>query len=696
MRHGVLRRRSKRRPAKKVRFGKRTMKWGGDGSQDASAAEGGGGGGGAAGAEVANTPEANVDGFLVPPAAEGGGAAGGGAAPPMGTPPEVAPEALAAAPAVVVLPAAPGTPIGYRIWNVIFHSTILYIEAMSAQGVKIRVKQLCAFVWNMLGLISYQGNPLTFYISQSTTYFVVQLVAGANFAQEIFTDFIGGGIAYLRTRAIEAGGIALGILQPILAPVGVLINLTGRAAVNIAPLAPPVALIAWMGTTRSALGDVNWLTDTISNNAQMMDAAVRQSISARYAAAIAAMSNPGAFIPTAEAMDQYAARVSGGERALYLVRRAITFQTNIAASATQLATASAPTATGAAVTVFVYTRGGAVNTYAVLSPILEKMWGMSSSAIAQTISGLRGFAIRMYQGGTIVAQTIGWALDNVREVFIHSYRQIARGGSDSSQSSVASSVSIISADARGRIAAAGGGGTATSAKSAQAATTIISGIESAVLAAEGQVDDGNAEAMGSSAAEGEEIIGVLRAAAMLATPGTVNGAIGERIVQVAARGGSTVEASGTVMKKQLTAMANIDVDVDGGENPEKRQRGDSGSGEMAETALEELISQDSPLLVDEDRDAMLSPPTAGGGGGRAMDEEEEEVNAMLGAMRGGEEEGEAAAVMSQEPLEEGEIREGGDEGGRRTRRRRRNAAKAKRGKRKTVKKRKARRVNKKR
>jgi len=42
MRHGVLKRRSKRRPVKKVRFGKRTMKWGGAGGQDAAAAGGGG------------------------------------------------------------------------------------------------------------------------------------------------------------------------------------------------------------------------------------------------------------------------------------------------------------------------------------------------------------------------------------------------------------------------------------------------------------------------------------------------------------------------------------------------------------------------------------------------------------------------------------------------------------------------------
>lgn len=41
MRHGVLRRHSKRRPVKKVRFGKRTMKWGGAGGQDAAAGGGG-------------------------------------------------------------------------------------------------------------------------------------------------------------------------------------------------------------------------------------------------------------------------------------------------------------------------------------------------------------------------------------------------------------------------------------------------------------------------------------------------------------------------------------------------------------------------------------------------------------------------------------------------------------------------------
>ena len=682
MRHGVLRRRSKRRPVKKVRFGKRTMKWGGAGSQDVAA--GGGAAGGGEGQVIENaTPGAVVDGFTVPPPLAD-------ETPPMGSRPEVAPEAVATA---VVLPASPGTPIGYRIWNVIFHSTILYIEAMAAQGLKIRVEQLCAFVWNMLGLISYQGNPLTFYISRSTTYFVVQLVAGANFAQEIFTDFIGGGIAYLRTRAIEAGGIALGILQPILAPVGILINLTGRAALNVAPLAPPVALIAWMGTTHSALEDVNWFTSTIANNARDMDQEARRIVAAQYAAAIVAMSNPGAFIPTPEAMDEYAAMVSGGGRALYLVRRAITFQTNIATSASQLATASAPTATGAAVTVFVYTRGGAVNTYAVLSPILEKMWGMSSSAIAQTISGLRGFTIRMYQGGTIVAQTIGWALDNVREVFIHSYRQIANGGSqsDSSQSSVVSSISIISNDARRRISSsvAAGGGTSTSAKSAQAADAIISGIEDAVAESE-TVKDGNAEALGSSAAEGEEIIGALRAAAMLATPGTPNGTIGQRIVQAAAGGGNAMQSLGTVMTKQLTAMANIDVDVDGSETPEKRQKGDSGSGEMVGSDAEELISQESPLLVDEDMGAILSPPRAGGD--MMQEEEVDERNAMLGAMRG---EGDGEGDREDEPLEDGEIREE-DMGGRRTRRRRRNATKAKRGKRKTIKKRKPRRVNKKR
>jgi len=218
---------------------------------------------------------------------------------------------------------------------------------------------------------------------------------------------------------------------------------------------------------------------------------------------------------------------------------------------------------------------------------------------------------------------------------------------------------------------------------------IISGIEDAVAESE-TVKDGNAEALGSSAAEGEEIIGALRAAAMLATPRTPNGTIGQRIVQAAAGGGNAMQALGTVMTKQLTAMANIDVDVDGSENQEKRQKGDSGSGEMVGSDAEELISPESPLLVDEDRGAILSPPRAGGD--IMQEEEDNERNAMLGAMDG---EGDGEGDTEDEPLEDGEIREE-DMGGRRTRRRRRNATKAKRGKKKTIKKRKPKRVNKKR
>jgi len=756
MRHGVLRRRSKRRPAKKVRFGKRTMKWGGAGSQDASAAGGGGGGaagGGAEGQVVENaTPYDIVDGFRIPPA-EGGVASG---PPPMGTPPEASPEAVDEA---VVLPVAPGIPIGYRIWNVIFHSTILYIEAMAAQGLKIRVQQLCAFVWNMLGMIHVMhrgtSTPLTYFISETTTALTVQLVAGANFATELFSDFVGGGMTYLYGRAVEAGGIALGLLQPVLMPLGVLINLAGRAAVNVAPLAPPVALIAWMGVSESALADVNWLIDTMSNAATATNANTRRIITERYGDAITRMTTARNFLSDSAQIDAYAGQIAagipGGTSALFYVRRAVNFQANIVRNAGAGAAASAPAATA----VFVYTVNTTVRTYGVLNYLLEELWGVSFTILQTGMYWGYKVVYKVAQGVACVGREIGRGVDVLKQYLLYTIaiatNPARRDGA--SISSGGSSISSISSRGSQRIAGLITNGKVDDALGQEAQqflgklqAEVDDKEESLSPAAGGGAAGGGAaggggggaetvEAAADVAAVDAELMAFVSAAADLASRSnqTVEFVLSAKASEEGAAGGGG--RMGSVLQAQMQRMEDAVGKITGGaaeaapiesvivedQNPEAnivalaQGAGVTLEGNqvrpVASATLTRLDSSSQEAFID---DEVMSPPTnhqktffkRGTKRGASRDEEEEEeTHDMLGAMgmtrnveQRREEEEEVMGGEGEDAAEEEEEEEKdmGGMGGRRTRHRRRNAAKAKRGKRKTIKKRKARRVNKKR
>jgi hypothetical protein len=632
---------------------------------------------------------------------------------------------------------------------------------MAAQGLKIRVEQLCTFVWNMLGMIHvmHRGTPtpLTYFISETTTALTVQLVAGANFATELFSDFVGGGMTYLYARAVEAGGIALGLLQPVLAPLGVLINLGRGVAASVAPLAPPVALIAWMGMSASALDDVNWLIDTMSNNATAINANTRRIITERYGDVITRLTTARNFLSDSAQIDAYAgqiaARITGGEFVLFYVRRAVNFQANIVRNAGASAAASAPAATAA----FVYTVNQTVRTYGVLNYLLEELWGVSFTILQTGMYWGYKVVFKVAQGVACVGREIGRGVDTLKQYLLYTIALATdinpggRGGA--SISSGGSSIRSISSRGSQRIMGLITNGKVDDALG-QEAQQFLDQLQGEVDAAEGTLSGGGAAGGGGGgagaaenaaevAAVDAELMAFVSAAADLASRGDktiafVRSASKDREGVAKAAGGGGRMAS--VLQAQMQRLEDAVGEITGGDAEEapvgsvivEDQNLEAsivalaqGAGVTLEGSQVQPVASDTLARLDNsDQEAFIddesmSPPAAHQkkffkrGTKRGAEEEaradEEDMLGAMGIERNVEQmreeedpeeesegETEEAADMSREPLEEGERRKEGDEGGRRTRRRRRNAAKAKRGKRKTVKKRKAKRAPKRR